>query len=375
VVRVSLLRTRQRCAAVPFSTDSSNLDGREFRARVRIDSAGASRGAKDILDVVVLTRKAPVVYYHEGARRRQARHSALCQRLAWTYGVSLRRQPGSRGDHQEPYVLFPTADERVASLDGIVGTTRHSFAVSIYPQRAQPGRHLFKADRPRRVDVVALCSSHDHVASASSVPQEYLARCLRLSTVKSDISLRLQTLRSRGIGRGWTLARLKPRSRLVEPAVDVVARRSLQAPCGASGSCAHSTSMVVANVVAVTAHSRNIPRRAAAAKVQCLASTQRKNEALPQHGRPATSSLLSSWRQTMTRRTLIDCTLGPLQRHAERLLWAGRRESTKVSYSGKWMRFVNFCTLTLPSEYGMILERHSRLPCRQCRGKPDASGR
>ena len=55
----------------------------------------------------------------------------------------------------------------------------------------------------------------------------------------------------------------------------------------------------------------------------------------------------------MTRRALRNCTLGPLQRHAERLLWAGRRESTKVSYSGKWMRFVNFCTLTLPSEYGM----------------------
>jgi hypothetical protein len=30
-----------------------------------------------------------------------------------------------------------------------------------------------------------------------------------------------------------------------------------------------------------------------------------------------------------------------------RLLWAGRRESTKVSYSGKWMRFVYFYTLTL----------------------------
>ena len=55
----------------------------------------------------------------------------------------------------------------------------------------------------------------------------------------------------------------------------------------------------------------------------------------------------------MTRRALIDCTLGPLQRHAARLLWAGRRESTKVSYSGKWRRFVDFCTITLPSEYGM----------------------
>ncbi len=48
-----------------------------------------------------------------------------------------------------------------------------------------------------------------------------------------------------------------------------------------------------------------------------------------------------------------DCTLDPLQRHAELLLWAGRRESTKVSYSGKWIRFVDFCTLILPSEYGM----------------------
>jgi hypothetical protein len=133
-----------------------------------------------------------------------------------------------------------------------------------------------------------------HAASASSVPQEYLARCLRLSTVKSDISLHLQTLRSRGIGRGWTLARLEQRSRLVEPAVGVVARRSLQAPRGAPGSCAHSTSMAVANVVTVATRSRSIPRRASAAKVQCLATTQRKNGALPQHGRPDTSSLLSS---------------------------------------------------------------------------------
>ena len=132
-----------------------------------------------------------------------------------------------------------------------------------------------------------------------------------------------------------------------------VARRSLQTPRGAPGSCAHRSSMVVANVVAIAARSRSIPRRAAAAKVQCLASTQRQNRAFPQHGRQATSSLLSSWQHTMTRRALRNCALGPLQRHAERLLLAGRRESTKVSYSGKWMRFVNFYTLTLPSEYGM----------------------
>jgi hypothetical protein len=162
------------------------------------------------------------------------------------------------------------------------------------PQRAQSGRHLFKTDRPRRVDVVALRSADAHAASASNVPQEYLARCLRLSTVKSDISFRLQTLCSRGIVRGWTLAKLEQRSRLAEPTVGVVARRSLQAPRGAPDSCAHRTSMIVANVVAIADRSRSIPRRAAAAKVQCLASTQRKNGALPQHGRPAKSSLLSS---------------------------------------------------------------------------------
>ena len=60
----------------------------------------------------------------------------------------------------------------------------------------------------------------------------------------------------------------------------------------------------------------------------------------------------------MTRHALSDCVLGPLQRHAERFLWAGRRESTKVSYSGKWMWFVHFCTFILPSEYGM----HPRKP-------------
>ncbi len=119
VVRFSLLRTRQRCAAVAFSTDSSNLDGLEFRARVRVDSAGASSGAKGIRGMVVLAREAPVTYYHEAARRRQERHFALCQRFAWTYGVPLRRQPGSRGDHQEPHVLFPTANERVVSFNVI----------------------------------------------------------------------------------------------------------------------------------------------------------------------------------------------------------------------------------------------------------------
>ena len=87
--------------------------------------------------------------------------------------------------------------------------------------------------------------------------------------------------------------------------------------------------------------------------VSVLSFTQGENGAISQHWCASKSSFLSSWQQTMTRRALRDCTLGPLQRHAERLLWAGRRESTKVSYSGKWMRFVNFCTLTLPSEYGM----------------------
>jgi hypothetical protein len=139
VVRISLLHTRQRCAAVAFSTNSSNLDGREFRARVRIDSAGASSGAKDIRDVVVLTRKAPVTYYHEGARRRPERHSALYQRLAWTYGVPLRRQPGSSGDHQESHVLFPTVDERVESLDVIAGTTR-AWCLDIYISAASSTR-------------------------------------------------------------------------------------------------------------------------------------------------------------------------------------------------------------------------------------------
>ncbi len=43
-----------------FSTDSSDLDRCKFRARVRIDSAGVSHGAKVIRGVVVIVRKAPV---------------------------------------------------------------------------------------------------------------------------------------------------------------------------------------------------------------------------------------------------------------------------------------------------------------------------
>ena len=93
--------------------------------------------------------------------------------------------------------------------------------------------------------------------------------------------------------------------------------------------------------------------------------TQAQNGAISQHGRASESSFLSSWLQTMTRRALRDCTLGPLQRHVEHLLWAGRRESTKVSYSGKWIRFVNFCTLALPSEYGM--EPRKSLPASMSR--------
>ncbi len=53
VVRFSLLLDRQRSATVAFFTDSSDLDRCKFRARVRIDSASTSRGAKVIRGVVV----------------------------------------------------------------------------------------------------------------------------------------------------------------------------------------------------------------------------------------------------------------------------------------------------------------------------------
>ena len=39
--------------------------------------------------MVVFDRKAPVAYYHEGARHRQVRHFALRQRLVWTHGEQL----------------------------------------------------------------------------------------------------------------------------------------------------------------------------------------------------------------------------------------------------------------------------------------------
>ncbi len=138
--------------------------------------------------MVVFGRKAAVTYYHEGARRRPERHFAFRRRFVWTHGVSLRRQPSGRGDHQEPHVFFFTVDERVASSDVLAGTTRHSLGASEYPQGAQSGRRLFKADRPRSVDAVALRSGHAHAASASYVSEKYLARCLCLSTVKSDFS-------------------------------------------------------------------------------------------------------------------------------------------------------------------------------------------
>jgi hypothetical protein len=154
----------------------SDLDRCKFRARVRIDSAGASSSAKGIRGVVVFARKTAVTYYQEGARRRPTRHFAFRRRFAWTHGVSLRRQPSGHGDHQEPHVFSFTVDERVVSSDDLAGTTRHSLGTSVYPQRAQSGRCLFKTDRPRRVGVGTLRSAHAHAASASYVSGKYLAR-------------------------------------------------------------------------------------------------------------------------------------------------------------------------------------------------------
>ena len=95
-----------------------------------------------------------------------------------------------------------------------------------------------------------------------------------MSTVKSDFSLRFQTLRSRGLDRGWTLARLEQRSCLTKPTVDFVARRSLQAPCGASSSCASRPGVTIPNVVVVPVLTRDVPCRSVTTKVQCLSSTQ-----------------------------------------------------------------------------------------------------
>ena len=53
VGRISIFLARQRCAAVAFSTDTSDLDRCKFRARVRIDSAGASCSAKGLRGVDV----------------------------------------------------------------------------------------------------------------------------------------------------------------------------------------------------------------------------------------------------------------------------------------------------------------------------------
>jgi hypothetical protein len=159
---------------------------------------------------------------------------------------------------------------------------------------------------------------------------------------------------------------MERRSRLAEPVVGFVARRHLQAPEGASSSCAYRTNVAFPNVVAISSRPRSVSSRSATTKVQCLASAHRINRVLPKHGCPSASTLLSSWQQTLTRRALSDCTLGPLQRNAERLLWAGRRESTKVSYSGKGIRFVDFCTLILPLSMECSLVNRSRLLYLQC---------
>ena len=52
------------------------------------------------------------------------------------------------------------------------------------------------------------------------------------------------------------------------------------------------------------------------------------------------------------RRAALGSTHGLLADHAATLLLPGRRHRTRESYSGKWNRFVQFCTDVLPT-YGM----------------------
>jgi hypothetical protein len=117
----------------------------------------------------------------------------------------------------------------------------------------------------------------------------------------------------------------KRRSRLTESVLGFVARRHLQVPQGASSSCAYCTNVAFPNVVTISSLPRSVSCRSATAKVQCLASAHRINRVLPKHGCPSSSTLLSSWQQTLMRRAF-----------------------------SKWIRFVDFCTLILPSEYGML---------------------
>ncbi len=82
-----------------------------------------------------------------------------------------------------------------------------------------------------------------------------------MSTVKSDISLRLQTLRSKDIDRGRTFTRLEQWSRLAEPTVRFVDRRHLQNLRGAPNSCGCRTNVAVPNVVVIPGHPRSVSCR------------------------------------------------------------------------------------------------------------------
>ena len=213
VCRCSLPHRHERFG--PIQVPSSGTD-RFFRCLKQGEKHSGCGG---------LCPKTVVVYYHEGGRLRSERYFAFHRRFAWAQGVSLRRQPNGRGDPQELDVFF-IVNARVAPSDGLGGTTK-SLDASVYPQGAQSGRRLFKTDRPRHVDTVTLRSTHAHAASTIYVSEKNLPRYLRLPTVKSDFSLRFQTLHSRDLDRGWTLTQLEQRSRLAEPVVAFVARRSL----------------------------------------------------------------------------------------------------------------------------------------------------
>jgi hypothetical protein len=167
-------------------------------------------------------------------------------------------------------------------------------------------------------------------------------------------ALRVASLRAGGTGFRWTRARLAARGRMAESSLGSPPRYHWQARGRAASGCADRALLDDADVVAESPGlKRSSPRSSTSPLLRRPAS--------PPSGGTFSAPRSSFLRSRLSRADsdLARAALGvntrisscPLIRRAAKLLAHGRRTSTKTSYCGKWQRFVDFCTVTLPQFY------------------------
>jgi hypothetical protein len=178
-------------------------------------------------------------------------------------------------------------------------------------------------------------------------------------------ALCVEALRAGGIGLRWTRARLAARGRLAEPAVGSPPRYHWQARRGEASRGADRALLDNTSLLARPPGLGRSRARPSAAPLFRRSAPPSAGGALSAPWPSSARSRVSAWDIALARAALgvntVDSSC-PLTQRAARLLAHGRRSSTKHSYCGKWRRFVEFCTVTLPQLYFQRPRRPFRSP-------------